>query len=86
MQSVGPEHVDLAYSGLGDRRYNAGTQWQIEYRSDPLGHLYWQQSKSSVNGPHLEQRSLFTLTTGALTSRSAGGREIPRSKPLCLTS
>ncbi len=55
-----------------ERRYNALTQWQIEeYRSDPLGHLYWQQTKSSVNGPQLEQRSQFTLATGALTSRSA---------------
>ena len=87
VQSVGMEHMDLAYSGLGaivaqDRRYNAGTQWQIEeYRSDALGHLFWQQTKSSVNGPQLEQRRQFTLQTGALTSRSARSRGIrPRTR------
>lgn len=70
-------------SGLGavvaqERRYNAGTQWQIEeYRSDPLGHLDWQQRKSAVNGPQLEQRSQFTLQTGVLTSGAAAFPQNP---------
>jgi hypothetical protein len=55
VQSVLTEHVDLAYSGLGaivaqDRRYNQLMQWQIEeYRADPLGHVHWNQTKSSAD-------------------------------------
>lgn len=88
VQSVGSEHVDLAYSGLGaivaqDRRFNQLTQWQIEeYRADPLGHVYWNQTKSSAEGPQLEQRSLFALQTGVLTSRAAAFPQNPTSSTL----
>ncbi len=87
VQSVGTEHVDLVYSGLGaivamDRRLNVN-QWQIEENcADPLGHLYSQQTKSSVNGPQLEQHSLFTLATGALTSRSAAFPQNPTANTI----
>ncbi len=80
--AIGYERIDLAYSGLGavvaqERSFGAN-QWQIEeFRADPLGHVYWSQTKSLANSNQLEQRSQFSLQSGALTSRAAAFPQNP---------
>ncbi|MGQ0639902.1 MAG: RHS repeat-associated core domain-containing protein, partial [Gemmatimonadaceae bacterium] len=79
--------MDLVYNGLGaivamDRRFNVN-QWQIEeYRADPLGHVWWSQTKSFADGPQLEQRGQLRLQTGALMSRAAAFPQSPTASTL----